>query len=172
MHRRVWHTAFLVALWVGLWGELSVGNAVAGLLVALVIQVASPLPPDPSGPTHVRPVAALRFVATFAWQLLLSNLQIAREVVRRDQRRTSGVVAVPMRGLSERLVTLVANAYTLTPGSITIEVRPDPATVYVHLLRLDDAETARRQLLHLEYLAVRAFGTDEARRALEQDGLR
>lgn len=170
--RRAWHAGFLVALWVGLWGELSVGNVVAGLLVAGFVQLASPLPRDPSPPTYLRPLAAARFAVYFAGQLVLSNLQIAREVLRRDQRRRSGVVAVPMRGLSDRLVTLVANAYTLTPGSITIEVRHDPAVVFVHLLRLEDAEAARRQLLHLEYLAVRAFGTHEARLELERDGVR
>lgn len=172
VHRRTWHVAWLTLLWVGLWGELTVGNVLGGLAVATLVLLASPLPADRSSPGWFRPLAVARFTGYFAVQLVLSNLQLAREVVRRDQRRTSGVLAVPMRGLSERLVTLVANAYTLTPGSITIEVRQDPAVVYVHLLRLDDADDTRRQLLHLEYLAVRAFGSPEARRQLEQEGVR
>jgi multicomponent Na+:H+ antiporter subunit E len=164
------HAGTLVVLWVALWGDLSVGNVVAGVLVALAVLKLSPLPRDPSPPGHFRPLAVLRFAVFFAGQLVLSNLQIAREVLRRDQRRTSGVLAVPMDGLSDRLVTLVANAYTLTPGSITIEVHRQPSVVYVHLLRLEDAEATRRQLLHLGYLAVLAFGTAEARQHLEARG--
>jgi multicomponent Na+:H+ antiporter subunit E len=165
------HVLWLVVLWVALWGELSVGNVVGGLLVAVFVLVVSPLGIDDRSATWCRPLAALHFVGYFAFKLLQSNVQIAREVVRRDQRRRSGVLAVPMRGISPRLITLISNAYTLTPGSITIEVTQDPPMVYVHLLRLDDADATRRELLHLEYLAVRAFGSPEALAILRAEGV-
>ena len=163
---------WLVVLWVALWGDLSVGNVVGGLLVALFVLAVSPLSSGDHSATWFRPLAALRFAGYFAVKLLQSNLQIAREVVRRDQQRQSGVLAVPMRGISPRLLTLISNAYTLTPGSITIEVTQDPPVVYVHLLRIDDdGAAARRDLRHLEYLAVRAFGSPEAIEVLRANGV-
>ena len=33
--------------------------------------------------------------------------------------------------------TLIANAVSLTPGTLTLEVRREPPTLYVHVLHLD-----------------------------------
>jgi multicomponent Na+:H+ antiporter subunit E len=76
-----------------------------------------------------------------------------------------------MHTTSDALVTLVANSITLTPGTATIDVREhedgSPPTLYVHVLHFGDVESIRRDVLRLEQLAVRAFGSAEALRAVD-----
>ena len=156
----------LVVVWVALWGDFTVANVLGGTLVGLLVLVVSAdARPRPAGPVQVR--SALRFVGWFALALVRATLSVAREVVRPVPRIREGIVAVPLRGASDALVTLVANAISLTPGTLTVEIDSDrdAATLYVHCLHIDDMDTVRRHLEHVGWLAVQAFGTQEQRRA-------
>ena len=55
---------------------------------------------------------------------------------------------------------------TLTPGSITIESLGSPTVLYVNVMHLHDVEDVRAELLRIEELAVRAFGSAIARAQL------
>jgi multicomponent Na+:H+ antiporter subunit E len=158
---------WLVVVWVALWGRLSVANVLSGIVVAVGLLVL--LPPGGSKPHYVlRPIAVLRFVAYFLRQVLVANVALVREVVTpRDQIRT-GIIEVPMEGVSDGLLVFIANVTALTPGTMPIEVRRNPATFYVHVLHLHDVESVRRDLRRLEHLAVHAFGSKEAVAALDQ----
>jgi multicomponent Na+:H+ antiporter subunit E len=76
-----------------------------------------------------------------------------------------------MHVASDGIVTVVANAVTLTPGTLTVDVHEPgddtPPTIYVHVLQFDDVESVRRDVLRLEQLAVRAFGTKQQRAEIE-----
>lgn len=162
--RRLPALIFLVVTWVALWGDFTVANFVGGTLVALlVLAISADARPRPAGP--LRPVHAIRFVGWFTVALVRATLSVALEVVRPVPRITEGIVAVPLRGASDGLVTLVANAISLTPGTLTLEVEcdRDVAVFYVHCLHLDDVAAVRRDLERLGNLAVQAFGTDEQR---------
>ena len=59
---------------------------------------------------------------------------------------------------------VVANVITLTPGTITIEAHGTPPVLYVNVMHLHDLDGVRRDLLHIEELSVRAFGSTIAAR--------
>jgi multicomponent Na+:H+ antiporter subunit E len=73
---------------------------------------------------------------------------------------------------TDGLATVVGNAITLTPGTLTVDVRRDdpdrPPVLYVHVLHFSDVDSLRRDVVRLERLAVRAFGTKEQRVELER----
>ena len=46
---------------------------------------------------------------------------------------------------------------------MTVDVRAEPPTLYVHVLMLRDVIAARREVAHLEHLLLRAFGTEQDR---------
>jgi multicomponent Na+:H+ antiporter subunit E len=160
----------LVVVWLVLWGRVSVANLVSGSVVALVVVAIAGV--SRSGQVHVRPGAAARFVARFAVQLVVATAVVAREVVARRSRIRTGIVAVPLRGCSDGVATLIADTISLTPGTLTVEVRSDPLTLYVHVLHLRDVEQVRRSVRRIEVLAVRAFGSAEARAGLDVDDTR
>jgi len=153
--------AWLTVVWVALWEDLSAANLLAGLALATALVALFPLsPPGVAG--TLSPLAAVRFVVYFAWKLVEASLVVAWEVVTPHNRINQGIVAVPIHGVSDTLTTLVANAISLTPGTLTIEIRRRPTILYVHVLHLQDIEAVRREVQYLEVLAIRAFGSARA----------
>jgi multicomponent Na+:H+ antiporter subunit E len=168
MRRTVPLAVWLVLVWVALWGELTVANVLGGAAVALALIAAFPTAGPRSG-LPVRLLPALRFAGYFVVKLVEANVVVAWEVVTPRNRINEGIVQVPLRQASDALTTLVANAVTLTPGTLTLEVERAPGGICVlsvHVLHLHSVEAVRRDILTLEYLAVQAFGDREARLAV------
>lgn len=157
---RIVRLLWLVIVWVVLWSDLSVANVLSGVVVAGAIVMT--FDSWRAGGIVVRPLHAFRFVVYFAYKLVESSVVVARTVVRPRHRIRTGIVAVPLRGCSDAVVTLVADAISLTPGTLTLEVRRDPLTLYVHALDVRDVSQVQRDVRRLEVLAVKAFGDAEA----------
>lgn len=165
MIKRVVVASWLTVVWVLLWGDPSIGNVIAGAVIGTVLVAL--FRPETSFAFSVRPVAVVRFLLVLAWRLVEASAIVAYEVVTPRNRITEGIVAVPIRGASDLVITIVANATSLTPGTLTIEVL-DRDTIYVHVLHLRDVETVRRSILRLEAVAIQAFGSAEAIAALDE----
>lgn len=152
--------AWLVVMWILLWGELTAANLVAGLVVAVALVLAFPPTASGDAPMTLRPWAAAAFLLWFLGALITTNIAVAREVVlpsSRSRIRTA-VVACPLRTRSDRLATIIANAISLTPGTLTVDARGCPAVLYVHVLSYTDRDDVRRQVAALERRVVSAFG--------------
>ncbi len=155
--------AWLVVMWVLLWGDVTLANVVSGVLIALALVVVFPPSDTNDDPIVVRPIAAASFIVWFLWALIITNVAVAQEVLLpsgRSKIRTA-VVAVQLRTRSGRLATIVANAITLTPGTLTIDARGRPAVLFVHVLSFESVEATRDEVADLERRVVRAFGTAE-----------
>jgi multicomponent Na+:H+ antiporter subunit E len=160
---------WLTALWVALWDDLSWANLLSGLLVATAVAAVARIDLETLRPTYFRPVWATWYVVVLLRNLVAANLRLAWEILTPGIGTHTGIVAVPMRGGSEAVVNLVANSITLTPGTMTVEVSTsgdldhdgaeDDVLLYIHGMYTRDAEAVRRDVLHLEELALRAFGT-------------
>lgn len=152
----------LVLMWIALWGELSLANVLGGAAVALAVMLfAGAIQPRPVH--HLDVAAALRYLRTFAEQLVVATWQVVKAVLRPDGIKP-GILAMPLHHASDAVVTLVANSITLTPGTLTLETerRGDVAILYVHALDLSDADGVREDICQLEVLAVDAFGGPES----------
>jgi multicomponent Na+:H+ antiporter subunit E len=178
----------LVAVWVALWGEPTVGNLVSGVLVGAGISWLFP-----SGPRVVTPedegtprfIAGARFLVIFAGALVVATWEVVRDVLRPRLSLAEGIVAVPLVSHSPVIAALVGNAISLTPGTLTVEIggvsktRPvppasaaddegAPVVLYVHVLNLTDADSVRADGRRFEHLAVSAFGSGEDRRRMRE----
>lgn len=167
MARRLPHAVWLLAVWIALWGNVSVANIMSGALVvgAVAVVFADAGPRPASG---LRVLDALRFVGLFGQSLVVSTLQVVVRVLRSEPVRP-GIIALTMRDVSDAVVTLVADAITLTPGTLTLDVRSDgeTAVLYVHVLDLDDEGAVRANLDKLQRFAIAAFGGRDALQHLE-----
>lgn len=153
----------LVVVWTLAWGELSLANVAAGLALAVVLLAVFPISHDIEHVDHrVRPVAMVRLFGSIVWLLLVSNVQMVRDVLGGPSRERTGVVACPLRVDAPGLLTFLANVLALTPGTLPIEVRRGPPVIFLHVLRLEDPEAVRRQVTRLEELAVAALGSPAA----------
>jgi multicomponent Na+:H+ antiporter subunit E len=166
---RVVRLAVLVAIWLALWSDLSAANALSGMLVAGAIVWL--FDSGRKGTVVLRPLHAARLAAYFLFKLVQASLVVARTVLAPRYRVNTGIIAVPLRGCSDALTTLIADAISLTPGTLTLEVRQEPLTLFVHVLDLRNVEQVRRDLRRLEVLTIRAFGHAEAVAGLDVDDM-
>lgn len=187
---------WLTVLWVALWGSITWANVLGGVAVAAAVVASARLDPATLRPTYFRPHWAVWYVLNVAWQLVVSNVRLAWEVFTPGDGTHTAIVAIPIRGGSDAVVNLVANSITLTPGTMTIDVKrhdddraaddlqdEDRAdedlqvaartdhdahegaaapgvTLYVHGIFAHDLDGMRRDVLRLEELALRAFGSE------------
>ena len=151
---------WLTVLWVALWADLTLGNVLGGLVVALVVVgVARPTGVTGLERTNFRPISALIYVGYFLWQLVKANLVIAWEIITPGLKINRAIIGVPMYTTSAGVVTLI-------PGTVTIHVAekfssdggPVERILFVHVLHFIDVESVRRDVMQLERLAIKAFG--------------
>ena len=181
--------SWLTLLWIMLWGDLSWANLSGGVLIAGLVVLVARLDSASLRPTYFHPHWAIAYVAVLGWQLVLSNLRLAVEILTPGDGTHTAIIAVPIRGGSDAVVNLVANSITLTPGTMTVDVRCHErnefdtsgdgeidemtagATLYVHCIYGEDVEAVRHDVLWLEELALRAFGSDLDRALAHADVL-
>ncbi len=161
---------WLTVVWMGLWGSVTPANLLGGLAVGAGLVVLLPLTEVPTQGL-VRPLALLRLLGFFAVDLVRASLSVVALVLRPRLELRQAVIAVPVRGASDRLLTLLANAISLTPGTLTLEVDRPRSILYVHALDVGDdpsgGQRLRADILRVERLAVQAIGSERARRELE-----
>ena len=168
---RVTMVAWLVAVWLLLWGTVSAANVLSGLAVALFITVLLPLPAVPVHGT-VRPWATLRLALTVNWWLVRSSLQVAWLTLRPGPPPRSAVLRARLDVKSDLVLALAVNILNLTPGTLVLEIDQTGRLVYVHVLGVDSpgaVENFHQQVADLQRLLVAAFERDGERRSGADD---
>jgi multicomponent Na+:H+ antiporter subunit E len=155
--------AWLVLVWILLWGTWSWANVLSGVTVALVVMLVLPLPPVVGG-TRVRPLPLLLYIGHFLVDLVVSGAQVAWRAIGPGGVQQGAIVRVQLRADSDLLLTVVAETLSLVPGSLVLDLDRDARLIAVHLLHVDDLADVERQkadVLAVEDRIVRAFGTPE-----------
>jgi multicomponent Na+:H+ antiporter subunit E len=160
---------WLTAVWVALWGNLSPANVVTGVVIAVALLSAFPVP---RGRTRLGfgPAGFARFVPLFVVDLVVSSLRVAWQAVRPGRLPRSSVLGVALTIRSDVLLTVLVLALNVMPGSIVVEIRREAVTtLYIHALGADTpeaVEAARRAVVRMEARVVAAFGTRRERAVL------
>lgn len=155
------HVVWLTLVWVMLWGSAAPATVLGGVLVAVLVTAAFPLPVMPEQ-LPVRPRQLLYLVAYLAYDLVVSGVAVSWETVRHGPRATAGIVAVPLLTGSGRVAAVVANAVSLAPGTFVLQIDHRHEVCYVYTLGMRgpaDAPRIRREVLGLQRRVIRALGT-------------
>jgi multicomponent Na+:H+ antiporter subunit E len=97
-------------------------------------------------PYFQRLATIIRLVLFFLKALVISNLRVLRAVVSPSQISRPGIIRLPLEARTDMEIMLVANLISLTPGTLSIDVSEDRRYLYVHVMFLDDVDSARREL--------------------------
>jgi multicomponent Na+:H+ antiporter subunit E len=84
--------------------------------------------------------------AYFLYELVVSSLKVAWDVITPRHHARPGILAVPLDVRSDTAIMALANLVSLTPGSLSLDVSSDRRTLYVHGMFIDDAEGARAEI--------------------------
>ncbi|MFL5332299.1 MAG: Na+/H+ antiporter subunit E [Geminicoccaceae bacterium] len=131
---------FVALVWLALANEISVGAVVMGLVLGLLMPIATgPFWPDP--PQLRRPLKVLEYCGVVVWDIILANLQVARLILRvPNDRLRSRYVTVPLALTSPEAITVLAGTITMTPGTVSAELSADGRALLVHGLDVPDPE--------------------------------
>ncbi len=124
---------------------------------------------------RLHPWAFVKFVVFVLYSLVMSSWAVIKVIIRPTPTSLrSGIVRVQMGEESPLTTTMVANAVTLTPGTMTLTARVDPAELHIHVLGLADPEEFRESVYDLERRTVAAltpeFDHPDAHVLHEDDG--
>jgi len=140
---RLLRVAWLTLVWVLLWGTFSWANLLGGIVVAVAVLAAFPLPAV-SSHGGLRPLGLLRVVLDVARDLAVSSVQVAWQSVRPGPPPRSSIVAVEVPDDSELLMAVLTECLSLVPGSVVVEADGAGRTVWAHVLGADDAASIAR----------------------------
>ena len=136
---------FLALVWALASGRISLLSLMIGVVLGYgVLWVSQPLM-GPSRYFQKLPIA-IRFFGFFVWQLLLSNLRVAYDVITPHLYMRPGIIAVPLDATTDREITLLANLITLTPGTLSLDLSDDRRTLYVHAMFVDSPDSVRHSI--------------------------
>lgn len=135
----------LALTWMLLSGNFSIGSMLAGFFAGFV-SIAALWPFLHSG-RYVRGTMGLgRLMVVYAWWLVVSNVQVARDVLRFELPFRPGILRVDATDLNAFQTVVFANLVSLTPGSIILDADAKGNQLYVLTLYAGDPEAARREV--------------------------
>ena len=97
-----------------------------------------------------RLIRLVRFSAYFLGILVRANLQIAWEILTPGFNQTPRILRYPVAHLNPAQITVLANAITLTPGTLVIDVSANGSLLYVHCMYAENREEAITGLRELD----------------------
>lgn len=149
-----------------LWGlltwRLHYQNWIAGVLVALVVTLAfgkrfSERPMKWFAPHRYFWLIVVYF-PLFAWECIKANLDVAYRVLHPRMPIEPGIVKVRTRLKSEIGRSVLANSITMTPGTLSVDIRDEYLYIHWIKVRSQDVETATSQIVaRFEGLLMRIF---------------
>ncbi len=151
----------LVLLWLFLWGEFSWTMVITGVLVSMLIPAVFYLPPvEATGRFH--PGWTAWFVLHLLWDIMRSSLIVAAQAFGVGYRPEAAVVGVRLRTRSDLVMTATAEASTLVPGTLVIDVDREHHELYLHVFSVRGPEhiaKAKQDVLKTEARVIKAFGS-------------
>ncbi|MEW6268451.1 MAG: Na+/H+ antiporter subunit E [Thermodesulfobacteriota bacterium] len=89
----------------------------------------------------------LRFLGILTREIWWSAVTVAKLVFAPVERLRSGFLAIRMDVRSDLGITTLANAITLTPGTITVHVEPTKHTIVIHAIEIGhDPDEVRQSI--------------------------
>lgn len=76
----------------------------------------------------------------FLWELLLSSIKVAWDVIRPVPQNKPALIEIPLTVKGDFEILLLTNLISLTPGTLSVDVSEDRKTLLVHAMFGEDAE--------------------------------
>ena len=131
------------------WLLLVATLAPAHLLLAALLAIALPLLAQRlrEDTAHLRrPLVAARLAMVVLWDIVLSNIEVARRILGRESKIHPGFIWIPLDIQNPHGIAALAGIITMTPGTLSSELSADRRFLLVHCLHLEDADAAIAQI--------------------------
>lgn len=131
--------------WLLMNDEISVGQVVMALVLALVIPpFAARLDREFARIGRLRSVP--RMLGVLLWDIVQANVTVALQVLGPERKIRPGFIWVPLDIANIHGIAALTSIITLTPGTVSSALSDDRRHLLVHVLNLDDADDVIRQI--------------------------
>ena len=132
---------FLAVLWMLMWEAFDVYSLIAGFLLGyLLLGIVSRTMQGQGYGT--KGWELLSFGVYFLRILIKANMQVAWEILTPRYNMTPRFIRYPVDGLTDVQITCLANAITLTPGTLSVDISDDKRLLYLHCMYARDRDAA------------------------------
>ncbi|GKW50366.1 Na+/H+ antiporter subunit E [Halomonas sp. NCCP-2165] len=132
-------TILLLVVWLLLVRSLSLGHILLGGLLGVLIPLATRRFWD-AQPHVQKPWLLLRFALRVLGDIIVANLQVSWLIINPWRRMRPAFVEYPLMLEQRFTITLLANTISLTPGTVSANLRMDGRTLLIHALDVEDEE--------------------------------
>ena len=167
---RVVEIVWLSVVWVLLWGTFTPLSIVGGVVVAVAVIASFRFPPA-AAHLPVRPLRLLGLAAYVAYDVVISGVEVSWQTLRYGRAARGAVIVVPLLSGSDRVVTVIANALSLSPGAMALQIDHEHGLWFVYALGPRDqagVERSRRRAMDMQRRVLAALGTPEELAAAER----
>jgi multicomponent K+:H+ antiporter subunit E len=131
--------------WLLLNSEISWGHTVMALVLALVIPLfAARLDREVARIGSLRRIPRMLWI--LGWDILLSNIEVARRVLGPERAITPGFIWVPLDIGNIHGIAALTSIITLTPGTLSAVLSEDRRYLLVHVFNLKDPQEVIDQI--------------------------
>lgn len=135
----------IAIIWCFLQGSITLGNLLlGGTLGLLVFLVSAPFNGMKGSINCLKSI--IQLIVSTMLELVASSSRVAWDILTPTVYARPRVVRIPVEDLNDVAITVLANAITLTPGSLALEVSDDRQYLYVHLMYAEDRDAAVRAI--------------------------
>lgn len=138
-------SAAVALTWLLLQQSVEPAQLLTAVVLGLVVpRLVLPLLGAPSRPRSAW--LAVRFAAIVLWDIVVSNITVARIVLNPGSRPQPAWVPVPLDTRHPTAITLLATIITTTPGTVSCVVDEERGEILVHALDCQDAASMAAQI--------------------------
>ena len=112
---------------------------IAGIVVALIVSyIAGGIFLKKKNETNIfiRLKKTIQFIFIFFIEMAKANLNVAFQVIHPNVPVKPGIVKVKTILANDSAITILANAITLTPGTLTVDIDEENKELYVHWINV------------------------------------
>jgi len=143
----------LFVLWLILTANTQMANILVGMVVSFSITILYVNLFKHSEFEFIHPTWFLIYLIVLAKNLLISNIQIAKRTLSKDMKLSPAIVAVKTNLKSEWKKLLLANSITLTPGTLTLDIKDD--ILYIHVIEFRNSDSKENLIKEFEKIISR-----------------
>jgi multicomponent Na+:H+ antiporter subunit E len=127
--------------WCFLQGSITLGNLILGVFLGIFVFLIS-LSFNGMKGSFNQLKAIIRLILFILAELVVSSLRVAWDILTPTVYARPRIVRIPIADLDDVATTVLANAISLTPGSLALEVSENSQYLYVHVMYAEDRDTA------------------------------
>ncbi len=146
--RLLFWTVLLFVMWLILTANLQMANILIGAAVSFSIALLYTKLFVHKAFEFISPFWFMVYLYVLLKNLIISNIQISKRILRPDMKLSPAIVAVKTNLESDWKKLLLANSITLTPGTLTLDIKDD--TLFIHVIEYDESSNKENIIKEFE----------------------